>query len=348
MTVAPKLVKVGECLYRNSSSGTYIARVKRKGKEFKQSLKTKDRKLAERRLRDYRAQVGNLSGSAADRRVRFELIAQKWMRAHSIGLKTSSAKRNECCLGQLQPHFGFRAISEIAPLHCEEWAAERSGQVSGSSFNKELEVLKAVFELALREGLILNNPARDLKRRKLGKKEIVIPTREEYSRLVETLQSFDRRAEEAVYLVQLLALSGTRLGEATEMLWRHVDFGRRQFTVVGGHEGPKNRQTRVVPLFRSLKPFLEELRDRKGWHPKQQIVGIDSAKSAMESACNKAGLPHFTHHTLRHYFVSNAIEAGVDFKTISDWIGHRDGGVLVAKTYGHLRQVHSEQMAERL
>jgi hypothetical protein len=29
-------------------------------------------------------------------------------------------------------------------------------------------------------------------------------------------------------------------------------------------------------------------------------------------------------------------EAGVDFKVIVGWIGHKDGGVLVAKTYGHL------------
>jgi hypothetical protein len=37
---------------------------------------------------------------------------------------------------------------------------------------------------------------------------------------------------------------------------------------------------------------------------------------------------------LRHYFVSNAIEAGVDFKTIAVWVRHKDGGLLVAKTYG--------------
>ena len=51
---------------------------------------------------------------------------------------------------------------------------------------------------------------------------------------------------------------------------------------------------------------------------------------------------------MRHFFVSNAIEAGVDFATIAAWVGHKDGGVLVAKTYGHLRQSHSAAMAERM
>ncbi|MDC0276757.1 hypothetical protein OAL00_07470, partial [Verrucomicrobiales bacterium] len=64
--------------------------------------------------------------------------------------------------------------------------------------------------------------------------------------------------------------------------------------------------------------------------------------------CKTAQLPHFTHHSLRHFFVSNAIEVGVDFKSIAAWIGHKDGGILVAQTYGHLREAHSQQMASLL
>ena len=51
---------------------------------------------------------------------------------------------------------------------------------------------------------------------------------------------------------------------------------------------------------------------------------------------------------MRHYFCSNAIEAGVNFKVIAGWLGHSDGGVLVAKTYGHLRDTHSYEMAKRM
>ena len=74
------------------------------------------------------------------------------------------------------------------------------------------------------------------------------------------------------------------------------------------------------------------------WTPKQAIA----------TACEKAGLPHFTPHHMRHFFCSNAIEAGIDFKAIAGWLGHQDGGVLVATTYGHLRQEHSAEMAKRM
>jgi site-specific recombinase XerD len=51
---------------------------------------------------------------------------------------------------------------------------------------------------------------------------------------------------------------------------------------------------------------------------------------------------------MRHFFCSNAIEAGIDFKVIAEWLGHKDGGILVAKTYGHLRAEHSAAMAKRI
>ena len=82
--------------------------------------------------------------------------------------------------------------------------------------------------------------------------------------------------------------------------------------------------------------------------PDERIIPIDSAKKAIESACKKLGLPQYGHHTCRHFFCSNAIEAGIDFKVIAGWLGHKDGGVLVARTYGHLRNEHSAAMAKRM
>jgi hypothetical protein len=40
--------------------------------------------------------------------------------------------------------------------------------------------------------------------------------------------------------------------------------------------------------------------------------------------------------------------AGLDFMTIASWLGHRDGGVLVGKVYGHLADTHKQAAAQRL
>jgi len=38
----------------------------------------------------------------------------------------------------------------------------------------------------------------------------------------------------------------------------------------------------------------------------------------------------------------------VDIPTVSRWLGHKDGGALAMKTYGHLRNEHSQQMEQKV
>ena len=116
--------------------------------------------------------------------------------------------------------------------------------------------------------------------------------------------------------------------------------------VSGGDVGTKNREVRTVPLFPAMRKFLENVFDIEEMHQDEYLFKFKSARKALDTACRIAKLPRFTHHCLRHYFVSNAIEKGIDFKTIANWIGHKDGGLLVAKTYGHLRDSHSHEMAK--
>jgi hypothetical protein len=57
----PAFKKVGENLYRHAPSGNYYALLKRGGKQFRRSLKTPDRALANRRLADLRQKIANLT-----------------------------------------------------------------------------------------------------------------------------------------------------------------------------------------------------------------------------------------------------------------------------------------------
>ena len=41
-------------------------------------------------------------------------------------------------------------------------------------------------------------------------------------------------------------------------------------------------------------------------------------------------------HDMRHHFASVAVMGGVPFRQVAAWLGHKDGGVLVGKVYGHL------------
>ena len=345
---AADLQNVGECLYRHTSTGGYYALVKRAGKQIRKSLKTTDRALAQRRLSEFRDKVHRLTDDTGTSRVTFAEFSERWFGVAAVRMKEKSAARKKLSLKNLCGHFGNMQVRKISVRDCEDWMQARSPGIAASTFNNERETLQAVFATAKREGLILDNPAEPLPRRKADKAQPVIPTREQFARLLETLKGMDPRARHAVTLVELLAYSGMRLGEAVALRWDEVDFSGERFTVTGGEQGTKNHEARSVPLFPNFRRLLEELREGAELSGSPRVATIADAKKAMQSACKKAGLPEFHHHSLRHFFVSNAIEQGVDFKTIAVWVGHKDGGVLVAKTYGHLRDTHSAEMAKRM
>jgi integrase len=68
----------------------------------------------------------------------------------------------------------------------------------------------------------------------------------------------------------------------------------------------------------------------------------------LTAACAKVGVKRLVRHDLRHLFATRCIESGVDIPTVSRWLGHRDGGALAMRTYGHLRDEHSQAMAAKV
>jgi len=150
-------------------------------------------------------------------------------------------------------------------------------------------------------------------------------------------------------MVEFLAYSGMRVGEAREVRFEDVNLEVGSVLITGSELGTKNHQERVIPLYLNLRNLLVRLiAARDSTDLSGRIFDIDSPRGAMKLACKRAGLKQFSVHSLRHFFASYAIESGINFKVVSEWLGHSDGGILVAKTYGHLRAEYSAAMAEKM
>ncbi len=115
-------------LHRLERTGGYYALLKGGDKQFRRSLKTRDRKLADRRLAALRVQVGNLTISD-DARLSFDEIGERWMAATAHALKASSITRRETCLKNLAPFFASVATRNIQARHCERWLTVRAAKV---------------------------------------------------------------------------------------------------------------------------------------------------------------------------------------------------------------------------
>ena len=336
------------CLYRSADSGIFYGIFTRKDDQVKKSLKTTDKELARRRLEALRQKVARLN-TKVGKAILFGDFAKRWLDVVGGAMKRSSRVRRESAIIALRPHF-TNTVRAIDKSQVDTWAASRNKTVSARTFNIERETLIQILDYAMRDGLILENSGRGVERRRQHQAKVVIPTKAQFKALLETLRRSDLRYQQAADLCELLAYSGCRLGEATAMTWGDVNLELKNFTVTGGEYGTKNHETRTIPLFPALEEFLLRLQASlaKPLEPTDRIVQINDGKKAITSACQTSKLPHFHHHTLRHFFCSNAIEAGIDFKTIAGWLGHKDGGLLVAKTYGHLRDEHSAAMAKRM
>jgi integrase len=349
----PLYKKVGENLYRHTPSDNYYALLKRGGKQFRRSLKTSDRALASRRLADLRKQVNNLTLSD-ERNCTFADVAKVWLNGVRHALKPSSIQRREICINGLTPFFKGVALRSVNRQHCDNWLNRRGKQLSPSSFAQELDTLKLILAYAVQRGFLLSNPASDIRRRKLVQAKITVPTRDQFQELIAALRDEDNsfgtqgKAKDAANLVELLAYSGCRLAEATSIRWIDVNFARQCVTVTGGEEGTKNHERRNVPMTASLRLLLERLQAEQNPQPQDFVSSINDAKKALHRACRKLEFPPFTHHDFRHFFATTCIESGVDIPTVSRWLGHKDGGALAMKVYGHLREEHSFSMVKRV
>src|SRR5438067_4549545 len=106
---------------------------------------------------------------------------------------------------------------------------------------------------------------------------------------------------------------------------------------------------RRVPLIPYARALFERMRgDRPGESLDAKVFGVGECQKALDRACKKVGADRITHHDLRHLFATRCIESGVDIPTVSRWLGHKDGGALAMKTYGHLRREHSIAQAQKV
>ena len=103
---------------------------------------------------------------------------------------------------------------------------------------------------------------------------------------------------------------------------------------------------RRVPMISDARTLFERMRSERADEPLDgKVFQVCECQKALDRALEKVGAHRITHHDLRHLFATRCIESGVDVPTVSRWLGRKDGGALLTKTYGHLRREHSQAQA---
>jgi integrase len=349
-------------------SGQYYAIAYANGKQIWRSLRTKHYSIAQARLaeflKDHRRTADGNGKSEISPKLTFAeaLRIHQRNQADNVQIKPATLHYWNQIFAKLLkswPEIRDREIRRITATDCEEWARKFRKIVSPTRWNNTLSGLRHVFEVALRGGIIHRNPAATpadhlhspLRRLRPNKKKPDLPTRAEFFQLVETVEKAGGGcSRHCADFLRGLAFTGVRKGEAAQIEWRDLEFDRGEIVVRGDPDtATKNWEVRRVPMIPDARTLFERMRSARAAEPfTEKVFRVRESQKAIDHACRKLGLRRITHHDLRHLFATTCIESGTDIRTLASWLGHRDGGALALKTYGHLRNEHSVAQAGRV
>ena len=181
-------------------------------------------------------------------------------------------------------------------------------------------MLHNALDRAVKERLIVRNPADDCVPPKIPKHEMKILPPEQ---IKSYLTAAEQRGVLPMFYLELI--SGLRKGELVALQWSDLDIENKTISV--SKQAGRNN---------AGEPDIT----REMYHP-------DSVVNIHKKILKDAGLEHLRFHDLRHTFATLALQNGVDVKTVSSMLGHFDAGFTL-RTYTHVTRQMQESAAEKM
>jgi integrase len=160
---------------------------------------------------------------------------------------------------------------------------------------------------------------------------------------------------DAADLVRFLAYSGCRINEAANVKRDDVDLQAGTIRICGDPvNGTKNSESRTIPIIRPCMTFAPDYwktSANRGMSNEEGRGICSSLPNAVKLSPMRAQRLECLRSAitiLRHLFTTRAIEAQIPIPTVARWLGHKDGGALLMRTYSHLLDAHSKAMAQRM
>jgi integrase len=237
--------------------------------------------------------------------------------------------RDQQMLENLYKFFGKQgSLTDVTAIEIEGYKVNRRAKVSGSTVNRELALLKRMFNLAITWDLFLAaNPVRKVKFFREFNTGLRVLSPEEEKNLLKNASPYLQD------LVHFAVNTGLRIGEIFSSRWSNVDLKKGILTVFAS----KTEKIREVPINAETRKVLEALwLGRKNevvfFNPETGKPFVD-LKNGFALACQKAGISGVTWHTLRHTFASRLVNRGVDIVTVKELLGH--SSISVTMRYAH-------------
>lgn len=239
-------------------------------------------------------------------------------------------------------------IADVKKAYIEEFlqTLHRNGQVPGT-INAELRIVKSLFDFAVKEGYLRENPIGAVERFKdeKGSKELRFWTEADLELIFNTVPSHWRPIYEFIYH------TGVREGELINLKWDAVELeeGQEHIKIQASEDWvPKTNERREIPLNeRALKIIKQQPKlaahnyvftAKEGGKIKSKTI-YDNLVSPVKRLCKEKRLKYRgSVHTLRHSFASHLVMNDAGLETVSKLLGH--SSLEITMSYAHLAPDH--------
>lgn len=184
-------------------------------------------------------------------------------------------------------------------------------------------IFRSAFKRAYQFDLIKENPSSKLDFVKHKRKKGKALTIEEQKNF---LKAIDSEPMKNLWLFYLL--SGCRCSEILNLKWSDIDYKQKRIFI----RGTKTENAeRYIPLFPEIAKILKN-------NPKKSENVFNYTLRAIQWNFNRIRRQNgfkFRIHDLRHTFATRCLESGINIKTVSKWLGHKNTNT-TSDIYSHI------------
>ncbi len=234
------------------------------------------------------------------------------------------------------------------------YAAQRFRQGrKGNTIQRELSSIRSFYKYLIRQKIVSNNPAQDVKAPRSEKKLPRTCDSEQIDQLLKASPQDDDLRVRDLAMFELMYSSGLRLAELASLDIEQIDLQQKQMMVTG-----KGNKSRYLPVgskaIAALRRWLE-LRGQYVRQVDQQALFLSkngtrlshrSIQSRLDQLIKAQALAmHISPHMLRHSFATHLLESSADLRAVQELLGHAD--ISTTQIYTHLDFQHLAQVYDQ-
>lgn len=228
----------------------------------------------------------------------------------------------------IQGDLGAKHIDKIKEMHVTKIISKMKNEgLSPRTQKTILEILKPLFNFAVKNKYIKENPIADLTVKIPSQKKVVTNATDNFTKIYNgILKYYDRKPfYQALFLFGIL--SGRRKSEILNLKWENIDFDNNYYWI----EDTKNDESQKFPLPAIIKEKLLEFdKTRTGLVFKSPVTGgvISNLDRQMRQLKKHLEMPEISMHYMRNILVSAYAEQGVEAVTLSGILGHKNSSTI--------------------